>query len=133
MPPMAPRWRRWSPTGRGNLAGRPRLVGFHGQTVLHRPEAGITVQIGDAARLARRGLPVVHDFRSADVAAGGEGAPLVPLLPSRLRPARGAGCAGGLPETSGGVANVNLAGSAHSRPGRGLHRLRLRAGQRADR
>lgn len=63
-----------------DLAGRPRLVGFHGQTVLHRPEAGITVQIGDAARLARRGLPVVHDFRSADVAAGGEGAPLVPFF-----------------------------------------------------
>ncbi len=54
-------------------------VGFHGQTVLHAPERRLTVQIGDAAALAARlGLPVVHDFRADDVAAGGEGAPLVP-------------------------------------------------------
>jgi anhydro-N-acetylmuramic acid kinase len=55
------------------------VVGFHGQTVLHRPQAHLTVQIGDATALAERiGLPVVHDFRAADVAAGGQGAPLVP-------------------------------------------------------
>jgi anhydro-N-acetylmuramic acid kinase len=55
-------------------------VGFHGQTVLHRPEARLTVQIGDGAALARElRIPVVHDFRAADVAAGGEGAPLVPV------------------------------------------------------
>src|ERR1700735_3682400 len=53
------------------------LIGFHGHTILHRPEAGRTRQIGDGALLARRlGLPVVSDFRSADVAAGGQGAPL---------------------------------------------------------
>lgn len=60
------------------------LIGFHGQTVAHRPPgAGVpapfTWQIGDATLLARRtGMVVVHDFRSADVAAGGQGAPLAP-------------------------------------------------------
>ncbi|HVY18963.1 MAG TPA: anhydro-N-acetylmuramic acid kinase [Bauldia sp.] len=56
------------------------LVGFHGQTVFHAPERHLTVQIGDGVALARRvGLPVVCDFRAADVAAGGQGAPLVPV------------------------------------------------------
>ncbi|SJZ57193.1 anhydro-N-acetylmuramic acid kinase [Consotaella salsifontis] len=55
------------------------LVGFHGQTVLHRPERGLTVQLGDGKRLADAlGVPVVHDMRAADMAAGGEGAPLAP-------------------------------------------------------
>src|SRR3954469_9482881 len=54
------------------------IVGFHGQTVLHRPEQRLTVQIGDAAALAKAiGAPVMHDFRAADVAAGGQGAPFV--------------------------------------------------------
>lgn len=53
------------------------LVGFHGQTVLHRPEARLTVQLGDGPLLSRRiGRPVVYDLRAADVAAGGQGAPL---------------------------------------------------------
>jgi anhydro-N-acetylmuramic acid kinase len=56
------------------------IVGFHGQTVLHRPANKMTVQIGDAAVLARAiHIPVMHDFRAADVAAGGQGAPLVPV------------------------------------------------------
>lgn len=56
------------------------IVGFHGQTVLHRPERGLTVQIGDAAALAKSiHIPVMHDFRAADVAAGGQGAPFVPV------------------------------------------------------
>ncbi len=56
------------------------LVGFHGQTVVHRPEARLTVQIGDGRFLARQlRIPVVYDFRAADVAAGGEGAPFVPV------------------------------------------------------
>jgi anhydro-N-acetylmuramic acid kinase len=51
-------------------------VGFHGQTLLHRPERGLTVQIGDGHALAARlGISVVYDFRAADVAAGGQGAP----------------------------------------------------------
>lgn len=61
------------------------VIGFHGQTILHQPEQRLTVQIGDAARLAARsGLPVAYDFRSADVAAGGQGAPLVPLFHAAL-------------------------------------------------
>src|SRR6185436_4951674 len=56
------------------------IVGFHGQTVLHRPEKRLTVQIGDAAALAKAiHIPVMHDFRAADVAAGGQGAPFVPV------------------------------------------------------
>ena len=57
------------------------VVGFHGQTVLHRPERRLTVQVGDGAALARHlGVPVVFDLRAADVAAGGQGAPLVPVF-----------------------------------------------------
>jgi anhydro-N-acetylmuramic acid kinase len=57
------------------------IVGFHGHTILHRPAEGLTWQLGDGALLARLiGLDVVADFRSADVAAGGEGAPLAPLF-----------------------------------------------------
>ena len=56
------------------------VVGFHGQTVFHDPAAGVTCQIGDGAELARMtGIRVVNNFRSADVAAGGEGAPLAPI------------------------------------------------------
>src|SRR3954452_24108098 len=56
------------------------IVGFHGQTVLHRPERRLTVQIGDAATLAKAiHIPVMHDFRAADVAAGGQRAPFVPV------------------------------------------------------
>jgi anhydro-N-acetylmuramic acid kinase len=55
------------------------LIGFHGQTVLHRPEARLTVQLGDGLLLAQlAGRPVVYDLRAADVAAGGQGAPLAP-------------------------------------------------------
>lgn len=56
------------------------LVGLHGQTVLHRPRERFTRQLMDGARAAKRlGLDVVCDFRAADIAAGGEGAPLAPL------------------------------------------------------
>lgn len=63
--------------------GTPRedvaLIGFHGHTVAHRPKSGWTWQTGDADLLATATrLPVIHDFRSADVAAGGQGAPLAP-------------------------------------------------------
>jgi anhydro-N-acetylmuramic acid kinase len=61
-------------------SGEVDIVGFHGQTVLHRPAQRMTVQIGDAAALARAiHIPVMHDFRAADVAAGGQGAPFVPV------------------------------------------------------
>ncbi|WP_135466314.1 anhydro-N-acetylmuramic acid kinase [Crenalkalicoccus roseus] len=64
---------------------RPDLLGFHGQTILHRPREGRTWQVGDAALLARlTGLAVAHDFRGADVAAGGQGAPLAPALHAAL-------------------------------------------------
>ena len=57
------------------------VIGFHGQTVLHRPERGLTIQLGDGAKLAARlGIAVVSDFRAADVAAGGQGAPLAPVF-----------------------------------------------------
>ena len=56
------------------------LIGFHGQTVLHRPVEGITVQLGDCQMLAdETGLPVVGDLRANDMANGGQGAPLVPV------------------------------------------------------
>jgi len=61
------------------------LVGFHGQTVLHKPAARLTVQIGDGAALARRlKLPAAYDFRQADISAGGQGAPLVPVYHQAL-------------------------------------------------
>jgi anhydro-N-acetylmuramic acid kinase len=56
------------------------VIGFHGQTVAHRPDRGWTWQIGDGAMMASAlGVPVVHDLRGADVAAGGQGAPLLPV------------------------------------------------------
>lgn len=90
-------------------AGRADLVGFHGQTILHRPEARKTWQIGDAGRLARAvGIPVACDFRLADVAAGGQGAPLAPLFHEAL--------AAPLPKplavlNLGGVGNVTFLGA----------------------
>mgnify|MGYP000968431868 CR=1 FL=1 len=58
-----------------------RAIGCHGQTVRHRPDAGFTIQLVNGAQLAERcGIDVVTDFRSRDVAAGGQGAPLVPAF-----------------------------------------------------
>jgi anhydro-N-acetylmuramic acid kinase len=85
------------------------LIGFHGQTILHQPDRRRTWQIGDAVRLARRlGVPVAHDFRSADVAAGGQGAPFAPVYHGAL--------AADLPKplavlNIGGVANVTWIGT----------------------
>jgi anhydro-N-acetylmuramic acid kinase len=88
------------------------LIGMHGQTVLHeRPQAGRpgrTVQLGDAAWLAREtGVPVAHDFRTDDVAAGGEGAPLAPIY--HLARAQASGLEPPLAVMNiGGVANVTF-------------------------
>ncbi|NNG03619.1 MAG: anhydro-N-acetylmuramic acid kinase, partial [Inquilinus sp.] len=85
------------------------IVGFHGQTVLHRPDRRVTRQLGDGGRLARAiGIDVVNDFRSADVAAGGQGAPFAPLYHLAL--------AKGLERplavlNLGGVANVTYIGT----------------------
>jgi anhydro-N-acetylmuramic acid kinase len=66
-------------------ASRVTVIGFHGQTILHEPHRHRTRQIGDGALLARlTGIDVVCDFRSADVAAGGQGAPLAPLYHAAL-------------------------------------------------
>lgn len=64
------------PEYKSNIA----IVGLHGHTVLHAPADGLTLQIGDGPRLAAQvGIDVISDFRSADVAAGGQGAPFAPL------------------------------------------------------
>jgi anhydro-N-acetylmuramic acid kinase len=56
------------------------VIGFHGQTVIHRPERQLTVQLGDGPLLARRlKARVVYDLRADDIAAGGQGAPLMPV------------------------------------------------------
>jgi anhydro-N-acetylmuramic acid kinase len=61
------------------------VIGFHGHTIAHRPDEGITWQIGDGARLADcTGIDVVCDIRGRDVAAGGQGAPLAPLYHAAL-------------------------------------------------
>ncbi len=85
------------------------LIGFHGQTILHAPHRRRTWQIGDASKLARlTGIPVACDFRLADVASGGQGAPFVPVFHAAL--------AAGLERpllvvNIGGVANVTYIGA----------------------
>jgi anhydro-N-acetylmuramic acid kinase len=98
----------------GVAASAIDVVGFHGQTVWHRPQQRRTLQIGDGARLAEvTGIAVVDDFRTADVAAGGEGAPLVPLYHGAL--------AGALEKpiavlNIGGVANLTWIGDGEAEP-----------------
>ena len=86
------------------------VIGFHGQTVFHAPERGLTVQLGDAAALARSlGIDVVADMRVADVEAGGEGAPLVPAYHRAL--VESAGLARPVAIVNiGGVANATWIG-----------------------
>jgi anhydro-N-acetylmuramic acid kinase len=84
------------------------LIGFHGQTLWHQPKKRATIQIGDGALLSKTtNIPVINDFRSADVKAGGNGAPLVPLYHRAL--------AAKLPKpvailNIGGVSNVTWIG-----------------------
>lgn len=89
------------------LAGHPTLdptlVGCHGHTVFHEPRSGYSVQLGEGSRVAHHlGLPVVTELRAADIAAGGQGAPLAPVADRHL-----------FPETPaflnlGGIANFSL-------------------------
>jgi anhydro-N-acetylmuramic acid kinase len=87
------------------------VVGFHGQTIAHRPDQGYTRQIGDGRALSETvGVPVVYDLRSADVKAGGQGAPLVPVFHQAL--------AEGLDRplavlNLGGVGNVTILSDDH--------------------
>lgn len=113
------------------------LLGVHGQTVLHeRPTAeriGRTVQLLDAERLARLcGRPVAFDFRTADVAAGGEGAPLAPIYHAAR--ARASGLTAPVAALNvGGVANITLIGADggllafDTGPGNGMIDLMLQA------
>ncbi|MDX1710349.1 MAG: anhydro-N-acetylmuramic acid kinase [Rhodovibrionaceae bacterium] len=92
----------------GLAAADVRVVGFHGHTILHAPEENRTWQIGEGALLAKAaGVDVVADFRSRDVAEGGEGAPFAPFYHRAL--------AAGLPRplavlNLGGVGNVTWIG-----------------------
>jgi anhydro-N-acetylmuramic acid kinase len=91
------------------------LVGFHGQTLAHAPGGRGTHQAGDGARLARAlGLPVAWDFRSADVAAGGEGAPLAPFFHFALARELGQGPLAFL--NLGGVGNLTWADPSKGAP-----------------
>jgi len=93
----------------GLRPGQVGLLGFHGQTILHAPDERRTWQIGDGTLLAAEtGIDVVCDFRSADVAAGGQGAPLVPLFHAALASALEKPVA---VLNVGGVANVTWIGT----------------------
>ena len=114
------------------------VTGFHGQTIAHRPDRGWTWQIGDGAALARgTGIDVVCDLRVADVAAGGQGAPLLPVYHRAL--------AAGLSRpiailNLGGVANLTWIGADgeliafDTGPGNGLidDWMQVERGQRYD-
>jgi anhydro-N-acetylmuramic acid kinase len=130
--------KRWSAEKRVELA-RLDVVGFHGQTITHRPERRFTWQLGDGAALARAlGLRVVDGLRTADVAAGGQGAPLVPVYHAALARELDHPLA---VVNIGGVANVTWIGAAgellafDTGPGNGPidDWCARRAGQRFDR
>jgi len=106
--------------GQGIAAGQVRAIGAHGQTVRHRPArsspgpegAGYTLQLNNPALLAElTGIDVVADFRSRDVAAGGQGAPLVPAF---HRGVFGRPDAGVAVLNLGGIANLSVLPPAHS-------------------
>src|SRR5258708_24268917 len=99
--------RRWS-AEHGIAIASLDVVGFHGQTITHQPDRHFTWQLGDGAALAAAlGVQVVNDLRGADVKAGGQGAPLVPVYHAALAH-----------ELSKPLAVVNI--------GRGAHRAWIR-------
>lgn len=99
---------------------RVRAIGCHGQTVLHRPDgdAPTSIQLGDPHRLAARcGIDVVADFRRADIAAGGEGAPLAPAFHASVFASRDENrCVVNL----GGMANVTVLPAGSTSPAAGF-------------
>lgn len=92
------------------------VIGFHGQTVLHRPDAGLTVQLGDGGLLAREtGIDVVYDMRANDMAHGGQGAPLIPAYHAALA----AGLSGATGKAVvfvniGGISNITFIGAGEA-------------------
>jgi anhydro-N-acetylmuramic acid kinase len=98
------------------LGGAPQVIGFHGQTVSHRPAEGFTLQLGDGAAVAAGcGVATVWDFRSEDMRAGGEGAPLAPFFHFAL--ARRAGLDAPVAFLNlGGVGNVSWIDPAAEAP-----------------
>jgi anhydro-N-acetylmuramic acid kinase len=123
--------------GNGLSWGEIDLIGFHGQTVLHERPKGVligrTVQLGDGERLARlTGVPVALDFRTADVAAGGEGAPLAPIYHQARASASGIEAPSAVLNI-GGVANITLFSQAaeplafDTGPGNGMIDLLVQA------
>lgn len=91
------------------------VIGFHGQTVLHRPDQALTVQLGDGALLAREtGIAVVHDMRANDMAHGGQGAPLIPAYHAALAAGLPAELRSGRPVVFvniGGISNLTCVGT----------------------
>ena len=91
------------PAARG---ARVEVIGSHGQTVAHAPRRGVSVQLGCPAVIAERtGLAVVADFRARDLAAGGQGAPLVPAVDQLLFAAEDMAIAA---LNLGGIANITV-------------------------
>ncbi|PID63453.1 MAG: anhydro-N-acetylmuramic acid kinase [Gammaproteobacteria bacterium] len=98
----------------GKASSRPSLIGFHGHTILHAPDAlePRTVQLGDARRLADLvGIDVVADFRQADIRAGGQGAPLAPVYHQALLDAAAVELPAAIVNI-GGIANITGCGEA---------------------
>jgi anhydro-N-acetylmuramic acid kinase len=127
--------RRWS-AEHGTALASLDVVGFHGQTVTHRPDQHFTWQLGDGAALAAAlGVRVVNDLRGADIKAGGQGAPLVPVYHAALARQLSKPLA---VVNIGGVANVTWIGGDGASPSiraRATRRSTIgarRAGQRFD-
>lgn len=93
-------------------SGEIKAIGSHGQTIRHRPEKGFTLQIGDPSRIAElTNITLVSDFRRRDMAAGGQGAPLVPAFHKAVFAS---------PDENrvvvniGGIANISILSNQHS-------------------